>query len=114
MRNAGPGNYFIRAKVTSYKEPTFIVSVGSKKVTGELAEEVTIKYTSQDPSIAQVGDNVKVKAHYYENSKPVAAVGRAGQALAEEVTVTLAKRLAPSGKKPRAIERPTKSVSKGK
>ncbi len=52
-----------------------------------------------DLNLAQRGDEGKVKAWYYDNSRPFG--GNPGKALAQEVVVTLAKPLEHTGKKPR-------------
>ena len=95
------GAYRIRAKLASFKGGELTVAIGGKRLTGTLSEKASITFAATDPGMAEIGDAVKVKAWYYDNGKPVAAVGRAGKALAEEVTITLTKPLAGAGKKRR-------------
>jgi hypothetical protein len=101
VRTVAAGAYRIRAKLASFKGSELTVAVGGKRLTGTLSEKASIKFASTDPGMAEIGDAVKVKAWYYDNGKPVAAVGRAGKALAEEITITLTKPLAGTGKKSR-------------
>src|SRR5262245_2617942 len=76
VRNPEPGTYHIRGKVAAVKEGELTVSIGGKRYTGELAEgdALKINFTSDDPSVAAMGDTVKVKAWYYENTKPNSAM----------------------------------------
>ncbi len=101
VRTVAAGTYRVRAKLASFKGGELTVSVGSKRLTATLSEKATVKFACTDPGMAEIGDTVKVKAWYYDNGKPVAAVGRAGKALAEEVTITLTKPLTGTSKKSR-------------
>jgi hypothetical protein len=113
-RNPGPGPYRVRAKLANYKDGELTVAIGSRRITGSLADEVKISFTSNDPSVAAVGDAVEVKAWYYDNGKPLAALNRAGTAWAEEITITLAKPLAPTGRKARQPDRTSKTTASQK
>ncbi len=112
VRNPTPGSYRIRGKLAAFRNGALTVAIGSRRLAGTLADKVAIKIACDDPSIAQVGDAVKVKAWYYGDSKPIPALNRAGRALAEEITITLAKPLAPTGKRARPTERPVKAPTK--
>ena len=101
VRTVAAGPYRVRAKLASFKGGELTVAVGSKRLTATLSEKAAIKFACNDPGMAEIGDTVKIKAWYYDNGKPVAAVGRAGKALAEEITITLTKPLAATGKKSR-------------
>jgi hypothetical protein len=93
VRNPEAGAYHIRGKVAAVKEGELTVSIGGKRYTGKLAEgdELKINFTSDDPSVAATGDTVKVKAWYYENTKPNSAMNIPGRAIAEDIAITLAK-----------------------
>jgi hypothetical protein len=101
VRNPEPGAYHIRGKVATVKDGHLTVSIGGKRYTGELAEgdEFKINYTSDDPSVAAMGDTVKVKAWYYDNTKPSPAMNIPGRALAEDIAITLAKPPEPAGRR---------------
>lgn len=113
VRSPKPGSYRIKGKLASFKRGELLISIGTRKLNASLADEVKIHVTGDDPHLAQVGDTVKVRAYYYDNSKPIAALGRAGKALAEQIDITLAKPLAASGKKLRQTQRPAKNVRAG-
>ena len=69
-----------------------------------------VTFSSDDLGVAQPGDTVKIKAWYYDNTKPVPTANLPGKAVAEEIAITLASRCEPTGKKPRAAERPKASA----
>ena len=101
VRNPEAGAYRFCAKVASVKDGSLTVSIGGKRYTGELAEgdQLKINYTSDDPSVAAAGDAVKVKAWYYDNTRPNTALNIPGRAFAEEVSITLAKPPEPAGRR---------------
>jgi hypothetical protein len=101
IRNPEAGAYHIRGKVAAVKDGQLTVSIGGKRYTGELAEgeEFKINFTSDDPSVAAMGDTVKVKAWYFDNTKPVSANNIPGRALAEDIAITLAKPPEPAGRR---------------
>jgi hypothetical protein len=98
-RNPGPGEYLIKAKLAAHKEGQITLSVGSRRITGTLGDEVKITFASDDLNMADVGDTVEVKAWYTDAYRPVAAFNKIGRGVAESVTITLAKPLAPIGRK---------------
>ena len=112
VRVAEPGEYRIRGKLLSIKDGDVLIMAGRTKVTGTLAEELEVKLKLDDPSLAQFGDAMKVKAWYYDQGKPVATANRIGTALAESITITLAK--PPVQAKRRLIDRESKSTTKSK
>jgi len=113
VQKPGAGEYRIKGKLASYRDGELVIAAGNRKILGSTADDLTVTLNLDDPSIAQVGDEVKVTAWYYERNKPNPVLMRPGRALAQEVTITLAKPLAHTGKKIRqAPERPTKSGSK--
>jgi hypothetical protein len=114
LRNPGAGEYRIKGKLASFHDREVAIAIGgNRKILGNTADELTVTLNLDDPSIAQVGDEVKVTAWYYERNKPNPVLMRPGRALVQEATITLAKPLAHTGKKIRqAPERPTKSGSK--
>jgi hypothetical protein len=112
VRTVSAGSYRVKGKLASFKDPDITVAIGSKRITGTLGEEVKIKFTSDDPSLAEVGDSVKVSAWYYPAAKPV--LNQAGRAVAESITITLAKPLAAAAKRGRQFERSTKAAAKEK
>jgi len=101
VRNPDPGTYRIRGKLASCKDGQVTVAIGSCRITGTLADDVAITFTSNDPNLAEAGDEVKVKAWYFDNTKPISAANVAGRAYAEEIAITLAKPLAPAGRRAR-------------
>jgi hypothetical protein len=112
VRSAASGTFLIRGRLVSYKNGQVVVSAGSRKITGNVSDEAEVKLNVDDPGLGQAGDAVKVKAWYYDKSRPVAALNQPGSALAEEITITLAKPLAYSGRKPRANDKASKPTAK--
>ena len=112
VRNPDPGSYRIKGKLASYKDGQVVISIGSRRITGTVADDVAITFTSNDPHMAEPGDEVKVKAWYFDNTKPISAQNVAGRAYAEEIAITLAKPLAPSGRRARVSA--TKASTKEK
>jgi hypothetical protein len=98
-----PGKYQIRAKVVSLKDHEITLAAGSKKLFGKIAEEVTVKVASDDFNYVRDGDAVKIDGWYVTANK--AAAGKPGQAVADELTITLAKPLV-------ATKKPTRAVAK--
>jgi hypothetical protein len=111
-RTGGAGTFQIKGKLISFRDNELVVSAGSRKISGQVADEFTVKVKLDDPSIAQNGDTVKVKFWYYDNSKPIPAANRLGKGRAEEITITLAKKLAPSVKKLRQPEKSARPAAK--
>jgi hypothetical protein len=111
-RTGSGGTFHIKGKLISFRDGELVVSAGSRKISGQVADEFTVKVNLDDPSVAQNGDTVKVKAWYYDNSKPMPALNRLGKARAEEITITLAKPLAPSVKKNRPPEKAARPTGK--
>jgi hypothetical protein len=112
VRSAAAGTFLIKGRVISYKDGQLVVIAGNRKIIGKLGDGVAVSLNVDDPSLAQPGDTVKVKAWYYDKGRPVAAFNQPGQALAEEVKITLVKPLAYTGKKPRTTEKASKSGAK--
>lgn len=104
------GTYRIKGRLAIYKDGQFMVMAGKHKITGKInPDELEVKLKVEDLSLAQRGDEVKVKAWYYDNSRPFG--GNPGKALAQEVVVTMAKPLEHTGKKsrPSTVRPATKS-----
>ncbi len=101
LRNPGPGTYRIKGKVAAHKDGQLTVSIGGRRITGTLADDVAITFSSDDLAIAETGDKVSVKVWYFNNTKPVPAMAIPGKALAEEISITLAKPLAPKSRRSR-------------
>jgi hypothetical protein len=115
VRNAGAGTYRIKGKLVSYKDGELVIMAGNRKISGNVADDLTTKVNLDDPTLGQKDDKVEVKAWYTDPSKPNPALNRPGIALAQEVTITLSKPLAHSGKKSRApvkSARPAKTESR--
>ena len=94
------GTYRIKGRLAIYKDGQFMVMAGKHKITGKInPDELEVKLKVEDLSLAQRGDEVKVKAWYYDNSRPFG--GNPGKALAQEVVVTMAKPLEHTSKKSR-------------
>jgi hypothetical protein len=107
------GTYRIKGRLAVYKEGQFLVMAGKHKITGKVSpDELEVKLKVTDLSLAQLGDEVKAKAWYYDNQRPFG--GNPGSALAEEVVVTLAKPLEHTGKKPRAAPRASRPTAKSR
>lgn len=105
VKQLAAGTYRIKGRLAIFKDGQFMVMAGKHKVTGKVnADELEVKLKLEDFSLADRGDEVKVKAWYYDNSRPFG--GNPGKALAQEVVVTLAKPLEHTGKKPRQSARP--------
>lgn len=105
VKQLSAGKYRVRGRLAIYKDGQFMVMAGKHKITGKVnQDEFVVKLKLEDFSLADRGDEVKVKAWYYDNSRPFG--GNPGKALAEELVVTLAKPLEHTGKKPRQSARP--------
>ena len=107
-----PGPYEIRAKVTSLKDHEITLAAGSKKVFGSVADDVAVKVSSEDFGYVHEGDGVKVTGWYNPANK--AASGKPGQAVADELTITLAKPLVATKKPSRASAKASKSAKAAK
>ncbi len=102
MLKAGAGTYRIKGKLASFnKQGELVIMAGNRKITGSVGADLKVTLNLDDPTLGQVGDKVEVKAWYYDPNRPNPAMNQPGKALAEEVTITLAKPLAHSGKKAR-------------
>ena len=109
------GSYLVKGKVATFRDDELLVIAGRHKITGSVsADELKVKLNLDDTSLAQPGDEVKVKAWYYDTSRPNLNLARRGNAVAETVTITLAKPLKATGKKVRQSERPARASSKSK
>lgn len=108
VRSPKPGAYRIRGKLTMLKSGEFLIAAGRSKIAGNLGDEVKVKLAIDDASAAQFGDAMKVKAWYYDQGKPNPTLNRPGQAIAEEIHITLSE--APTGKRPRAGLKAIKSA----
>lgn len=87
VRNPEPGKYRIRGKIAIVKDGETMIVSGRAKLTGKLDDEVKVKLNLDDAQLAQFGDTMKVKAWYYDQTKPFA--NRPGTALAEEIKISL-------------------------
>ena len=115
VRALTAGSYLVKGKLATFRDDELLVIAGRHKITGAVsADELKVKLNLDDTSLAQSGDEVKVKAWYYDNGRPNLNIGRRGTAMAEEITITLAKPLEATGKKPRQSERPARASSKSK
>jgi hypothetical protein len=112
VRGATAGSFLIKGRLVNYKDGQIIVMAGNRKITGRVSDAVAVKLNVDDPSLGQAGDTVKVKAWYYDKSRPVPALNKPGAAIAEEVTITLAKPLAYAGKKPRTNDKASKPTAR--
>jgi hypothetical protein len=106
------GAFVVQGRVTAFRDGQLAVNAGGRRITGNTSKELKVKLSLEDASLAQAGDEVKVKAWYYEKARPVAAFNQPGRALAEEVTITLAKPLAYAGKKAKTNDKSAKSPGK--
>jgi len=89
VRNPAPGEYRVRGRVTRVKDGELDIAAGRLKLLAKAADDLKVKLSVDDPRLAQFGDQMKLKAWYYENQKPIPTFNRAGVALAEEVSITL-------------------------
>jgi hypothetical protein len=105
ISKAAAGKYQIRAKVVNLKDHDITLAAGSKKISGKIGNEATVKVASDDLTYVHDGDAVSVTGWYNPVNK--AAAGKPGQAVAEEVTITLAKPLV-------ATKKPVRAVAKAK
>ncbi len=114
VRTPTAGKYDVRAKLVSFHGSDLVVMAGPAKLAGTVGDDLKVTLALDDPTFAQAGDTVKVKAWYYDRFKPNPLFNRPGEAKAQEVTITLAKPLAGTGKKPRQAGKPARSTSKSK
>ena len=96
VRNAPAGRYEIKAKVNTFKEGQLTVTAGGKKITGKLAPDAEVKVNGGSLQFAQEGDTVRASGWKMGQN----------QAMANELTVTLAKPLASVAKKSRSPKVP--------
>ena len=110
VRGNAAGKFLIKGRLASYRDGQMIVTAGSRRITGTVADDVTVTLNLDDTSLAETGDTVKAKASYYDETR--ATPNRPGNALAEAITITLAKPLTYTGKKPRTNEKTSKPPAK--
>jgi hypothetical protein len=101
VRKPTAGTYEIRAKL-SLKENEVTLAAGNKKIHGTLADSAAVTVVSDDLSLAGEGDEASIVGWYYPQGK--AAADKPGQAMADRVTVTLAKPLEAAKKPARAAK----------
>ena len=109
VKKFAPGSYQIRAKVLSIKDKDLVLLAGGKKIYGTLAAEPEVKVVAEDLAMVQEGDEATIAGWYLPATK--AAAQKPGQAVAEELTITLAKPLV-AAKKPARAAKVAKSKSK--
>ena len=90
VRDPSAGEYRVRGRITSVKEGNLEIAAGRLKITGKAADDMKVVLAVDDPRLAQFGDEIKVKAWYYDAGRPNPTLNRQGQALAESVDITLA------------------------
>ncbi len=112
VRGNMAGKFVFKGRLVSFKDGQLTIMAGSRKITGKVSDGVAVTVNLDDPNLAEAGDTVKVKAWYYDKGRPVTALNQPGQAMAEEIKITLAKPLAFTGKKPRTTEKPAKATAK--
>ena len=89
VRNPEPGEYRVRGRITKVNDKELSISAGRFKIAATAADDMKVVLAVDDPRLAQFGDQMKVKAWYYDIGKPNPTLNRPGQALAEEVNITL-------------------------
>jgi hypothetical protein len=115
VRALTAGSYLVKGKLATFRDDELLVIAGRHRISGAVsADDLKVKLNLEDTSLAQPGDEVKVKAWYYDTGRPNLNLARRGNAMAEEITITLAKPLESGGKKPRQTERPARASSKSK
>jgi hypothetical protein len=115
VRALTAGSYLVKGKIATFRDDELLVIAGRHRISGAVSpDDLKLKLNLDDTSLAQSGDEVKVKAWYYDMGRPNLNLGRRGNAMAEEITITLAKPLESGGKKPRQVERPARASSKSK
>lgn len=111
LRNPGAGEWLVKGKLASFRDRELAITAGSRKIVAKTAADLKVSLKLDDVNLAQQGDEIKIVAWYYERNRPNPMLMRWGRALAEEVTITLAKPLAPTGKKIRPqSDKATKSA----
>jgi len=93
-----------------FRDGELIVIAGARRISGDIAEKLDVSLDVSDPTLAQMGDEVSIKAWYFDQQKPNPGFNRPGKALAEEVAIELAKPLSYAGKKGRTAEKPDKPL----
>jgi len=107
VRNPEAGKYRIRGRVATFKGGEILIAAGRWKIAGKVDDELKVKLNIDDVRAAQRGDTMQVKAWHYDAQKPNPTFNRPGQALAEQVKITLTN--PPSTlKRSRTISRPAK------
>jgi hypothetical protein len=90
VRDPAAGEYRVRGRIVVAKNKELTIAAGRLKISGNAADDFKAILKVDDPSLAQTGDEMKVKAWYIESSRPVTALTKFGQAIAESVDITLA------------------------
>lgn len=88
VREPEAGEYLVRARVIGAKEDELNLVAGRLKLSAKPAEDLKVVLAVDDPSLAQPGDAMKLKAWFYDATRPNAM--QPGKALAESVDITLA------------------------
>lgn len=88
VREPEAGEYLVRARVIGVKEDELNLVAGRLKLSAKAAEDLKVVLTVDDPTLAQPGDAMKLKAWFYDATRPNAM--QPGKALAESVDITLA------------------------
>lgn len=90
QRDPSAGEYRVRGRLITAKNGALTIAAGRLKISGTAAEDLKVVLKIDDPNLAQVGDEMKVKAWYVDSGRPVTALMKLGQAIAESVDITLA------------------------
>lgn len=88
VRNPEAGKYRIRGRIIRAKDGELLIAAGRLKITAKTNEETEVKLADADPSMAQLGDEMTVKAWYPEFAR--AAPNQLGKARAEAISIKLA------------------------
>jgi hypothetical protein len=111
VRAPAAGKYLIKGKIATLRDGEFLIMAGRHRITGSLAEDdLKVKLLSDDLGMVRQGDTVKVKAWYYPAGRPNVNLAKPGQAIVDQITVTLSKPYVAEGKKGRAT--PKSKVAK--
>jgi hypothetical protein len=110
VREPEAGKYRIRGRVATFKDDELLIVAGRWKITGKVDKQLKVKLNVDDVRAAQRGDAMQVKAWHYDAQKPNPTFNRPGQALAEEVKITLTNPPA-TLKRSRTTSRPAKPAA---
>lgn len=89
VRDPEAGTYRVRGRIAKVKDGEMLIIAGRLKLTAKAADDMKVDLTVNDPRAAKVGDEMELKAWYYEAYRPM--LNRPGQALAEVIKITLSK-----------------------